>query len=200
MVAAVHLLEPGRRPGDATILRERVRPWTMAAETVLHDLGVIPILSSDSQGMGRVGETLRRAFQCAAVMKAQRGSGPGPADNERVLRHLAKVTINPAIAHGLSAHVGSLQVGRLADMTLWWPRALPGQARARAQGGHAGVGRLGRRQRDDDDGRAGQRPPADRRHRRRSRPRDRSRSWPTRRWTPTSPSRAPARPSRTAAG
>ena len=125
MVAAVHVLDPGKRPGDATILRERVRPWTMAAETVLHDLGVIPILSSDSQGMGRVGETLRRAFQCAAVMKAQRGSGPGPDDNERVLRYLAKVTINPAIAHGLSADVGSLQVGRVADMTLWWPALFP---------------------------------------------------------------------------
>jgi urease subunit alpha len=125
MVAAVHLLEPGTRPGDATILRARVRPWTMAAETVLHDLGVIPILSSDSQGMGRVGETLRRAFQCAAVMKAQRGAGPGPTDNERVLRYLAKVTINPAVAHGLSSHVGSLQTGRLADLTLWWPRLFP---------------------------------------------------------------------------
>ena len=78
MVAAVHLLEPGTRPGDAAILRQRVRPWTMAAESVLHDLGVIPMLSSDSQGMGRVGETVRRAFQCAAVMKAQRGAGAGP--------------------------------------------------------------------------------------------------------------------------
>jgi urease subunit alpha len=125
MVAAVHVLDPGMRPGDARILRERVRPWTMAAETVLHDLGVIPILSSDSQGMGRVGETLRRAFQCAAVMKAQRGPDPGPDDNERVLRYLAKVTVNPAIAHGLSADVGSLQVGRLADMTLWWPALFP---------------------------------------------------------------------------
>ena len=78
MVAAVHLLEPGTRAGDAAILRQRVRPWTMAAESVLHDLGVIPMLSSDSQGMGRVGETVRRAFQCAAVMKAQRGARPGP--------------------------------------------------------------------------------------------------------------------------
>ena len=158
MVAAVHVLEPGTRPGDATILRERVRPWTMAAESVLHDLGVIPILSSDSQGMGRVGETLRRAFQCAAVMKAQRGAGPGPDDNERVLRYLAKVTINPAIAHGLSAGRG-FAAGRppgRSDAVV--ARALPRPARARAQGGHAGVGRLGRRQRDHDDGRAGQRP------------------------------------------
>lgn len=125
MVAAVHVLEPGTRPGDATILRQRVRPWTMAAESVLHDLGVIPMLSSDSQGMGRVGETVRRAFQCAAVMKAQRGAGAGPADNERVLRYLAKVTINPAVTHGLSADVGSLLTGRLADLVLWRPGLFP---------------------------------------------------------------------------
>jgi urease subunit alpha len=124
MVAAVHLLEPGDRAGDAAILRARVRPWTMAAESVLHDLGVIPILSSDSQGMGRIAETVRRAFQCAAAMKAQRGGG-GADDNERVLRYLAKVTVNPAIAHGLSGHVGSLREGRLADLVVWRPDLFP---------------------------------------------------------------------------
>jgi urease subunit alpha len=124
MVAAVHLLEPGSRAGDAAILRARVRAWTMAAESVLHDLGVIPILSSDSQGMGRISETVRRAFQCAAAMKTQRG-GDGADDNERVLRYLAKVTVNPAIAHGLAAHVGSLREGRLADMVVWRPDLFP---------------------------------------------------------------------------
>jgi urease subunit alpha len=124
MVAAVHLLEPGTRAGDSAILRARVRAWTMAAESVLHDLGVIPILSSDSQGMGRIAETVRRAFQCAAAMKAQRG-GAGADDNERVLRYLAKVTVNPAIAHGLAAHVGSLREGRLADMVVWRPDLFP---------------------------------------------------------------------------
>jgi urease subunit alpha len=124
MVAAVHLLEPGARAGDAAILRARVRAWTMAAESALHDLGVIPILSSDSQGMGRISETVRRAFQCAAAMKAQRG-GAGADDNERVLRYLAKVTVNPAIAHGLAAHVGSLRDGRLADMVVWRPDLFP---------------------------------------------------------------------------
>jgi urease subunit alpha len=119
------VLEPQTRPGDAAILRLRVRPWTMAAESVLHDLGVIAMLSSDSQGMGRVGETVRRAFQCAAVMKAQRGAGAGRADNERVLRYLAKVTINPAVTHGLSADVGSLRPGRLADLVLWQPAHFP---------------------------------------------------------------------------
>jgi urease subunit alpha len=121
MVAAVHMLEPGRRAGDATILRHRVRGWTMAAESVLHDLGVIHMLSSDSQGMGRIGEVVRRAFQCADAMKQQLGPEPGPADNDRVLRYLAKVTINPAITHGLAGHVGSLEVGKLADMVLWAP-------------------------------------------------------------------------------
>ena len=121
MVAAVHVLEPGTRAGDAEILRHRVREWTMAAESVLHDLGVIHMLSSDSQGMGRIGEVVRRAFQCADAMKAQAGAEPGPADNERVLRYLAKVTINPAIAHGLAADVGSLEVGKLADLVLWAP-------------------------------------------------------------------------------
>ena len=109
MVPAVHVLEPGRVHGDSSIVRHRVRAGTMAAEGLLHDLGVIAMLSSDSQGMGRVGEVVRRAFQNAAAMRALRGAGAGPADNERVLRHLAKVTINPAIAHGLAAHVGSLE-------------------------------------------------------------------------------------------
>jgi urease subunit alpha len=93
----------------------------MAPEGALHDLGGIARLASDSQGMGRVGEVVRRAFQNAAAMRALRGAGPGPADNERVLRHLAKVTINPAIAHGLAAHVGSLEPGKLADVVLWQP-------------------------------------------------------------------------------
>jgi urease subunit alpha len=121
MVPAVHVLAPGVVHGDATIVRHRVRAGTMAAEGLLHDLGVIAMLSSDSQGMGRVGEVVRRAFQNAAAMRALLGAGPGPADNERVLRHLAKVTINPAIAHGLAGHVGSLEPGKLADVVLWQP-------------------------------------------------------------------------------
>jgi len=88
---------------------------------VLHDLGVIHMLSSDSQGMGRIGEVVRRAFQCAAAMKDQRGGEPGRADNERVLRYLAKCTINPALAHGLAHEVGALTPGRLADIVLWSP-------------------------------------------------------------------------------
>lgn len=121
MVAAVHVLEPGRVHGDLTAARARVRPATMAAEGVLHDLGIIHMLSSDSQGMGRAGEVVRRAFQNADVMKRARGRADygGPADNERVLRHLAKVTINPALTHGIAHDVGALTPGRLADCVLW---------------------------------------------------------------------------------
>ncbi|HWK29542.1 MAG TPA: urease subunit alpha [Solirubrobacter sp.] len=118
MVSAVHLLQTARRSGDAAIRDLRVRARTMAAEGVLHDLGVIHMMSSDSQGMGRAGEVVRRALQNADWMKAVRG---GSDDNERVLRHIAKVTINPALAHGLAGHVGALTVGRLADAVLWSP-------------------------------------------------------------------------------
>jgi urease subunit alpha len=124
MVAAVHVLEPGVVPGDRTAAQARVRPATMAAEGVLHDRGIIHMLSSDSQGMGRAGEVVRRAFQNADVMKRAFGAdgAGGRADNERVLRHLAKVTINPAITHGLSHDVGALTPGRIADCVFWLPR------------------------------------------------------------------------------
>lgn len=119
-------------PGDLDLARERVHPATMAAEGPLHELGAIAIVNSDSQGMGRIGETLRRTVQLAHVMKQWRateaGAGhPGlPADvpgddTGRVLRYLAKVTIEPAITHGVADHVGSLRPGRLADLVLWKP-------------------------------------------------------------------------------
>lgn len=118
MITAVHALKPDL-PGDAEMVRARVRAATMAAENVLHDRGVIPITSSDAQGMGRAGETVRRTFQLASVLKP--ADDDAPHDNARVLRYLAKLTINPAIAHGLSHEVGSLQPGRLADVVLWSP-------------------------------------------------------------------------------
>jgi urease subunit alpha len=105
-------------PDQAAMTRERIRPTTMAAEGPLHELGAIQITNSDSQGMGRVGEVLRRTLQLAQVMKPGRGA---EHDNERFLRYLAKCTIEPAITHGLSEHVGSLQPGRLADIVLWKP-------------------------------------------------------------------------------
>ena len=100
-------------------MHARVRAATMAAENVLHDRGVIPITSSDAQGMGRAGETVRRTFQLASVLKP--ADDDAPHDNERVLRYLAKLTVNPALAHGLSHEVGSLQAGRIADVVLWSP-------------------------------------------------------------------------------
>jgi urease subunit alpha len=93
----------------------------MGAEDVLHDLGVIPITSSDAQGMGRAGETVRRTFAVAAKMKAERPTDTAH-DNDRVLRYMAKLTINPAIAHGLSHEIGALAPGRLADIVLWQPK------------------------------------------------------------------------------
>ena len=109
---------------DARIARDRVRATTMAAEDVLHDLGMISITSSDAQGMGRAGETFRRTFATAAKMKDERGSlvGDQMGDNERILRYLAKLTINPAIAHGMSHEIGSIEVGKLADLVLWDPK------------------------------------------------------------------------------
>jgi urease subunit alpha len=104
---------------DIALVRERVHPATMAAEGPLHELGAIAIVNSDSQGMGRMMETVRRTFQLAHVMKSWDGAVGD--DNERVLRYLAKVTIEPAITHGIADHVGSLQAGRLADIVLWQP-------------------------------------------------------------------------------
>ncbi|MGG8409038.1 amidohydrolase family protein, partial [Streptomyces sp. 12297] len=111
-------------PGDAAMARDRIRAGTMGAEDVLHDLGAIGITSSDAQGMGRAGETIRRTFAMAAKMKAELGplEGDGDGDdNARVLRYMAKLTINPAIAHGLAHEIGSIEVGKLADIVLWRP-------------------------------------------------------------------------------
>ncbi|GAA1959979.1 urease subunit alpha [Catenulispora subtropica] len=123
MIVSVHALKTDL-PGDAALARDRIRAGTMGAEDVLHDLGVIGITSSDAQGMGRAGETVRRTFAMAGKMKGERGplTGDGPTDdNTRVLRYVAKLTINPAIAHGLAHEVGSLEVGKLADIVLWHP-------------------------------------------------------------------------------
>ncbi|WP_084958521.1 urease subunit alpha [Thermoactinospora rubra] len=116
MIVSVHGLKLDL-PGDAALAHDRIRAGTMGAEDVLHDLGVIGITSSDAQGMGRAGETVRRTFAMADKMKSE----PSAHDNERVLRYLAKLTINPAIAHGLAHEVGSLEIGKLADVVLWEP-------------------------------------------------------------------------------
>jgi urease subunit alpha len=111
-------------PEDIAFAESRIRKETIAAEDILHDMGALSIMASDSQAMGRVGEVIIRTFQTAHKMKQQRGKlsdDPAGADNFRVKRYIAKVTINPAIAHGLSAHVGSIEVGKLADLCLWSP-------------------------------------------------------------------------------
>jgi len=103
---------------DVAFAESRIRGETIAAEDILHDLGAISIVSSDSQAMGRIGEVIARTWQTADKMKAQRGGMP---DNDRIKRYIAKYTINPAIAHGLSEEIGSIEVGKLADLVLWRP-------------------------------------------------------------------------------
>ncbi|MGW2013786.1 urease subunit alpha [Streptomyces sp. NPDC001927] len=123
MIVSVHALKTDL-PGDAAMARDRIRAGTMGAEDVLHDLGAIGITSSDAQGMGRAGETVRRTFAMAGKMKAELGPMEGDGahdDNARVLRYMAKLTINPAIAHGLAYEIGSIEVGKMADIVLWRP-------------------------------------------------------------------------------
>ncbi len=111
-------------PEDVAFADSRIRPETIAAEDVLHDLGAISMMSSDSQAMGRIGEVICRTWQTADKMKRQRGPLPGEEagnDNLRVRRYIAKYTINPAIAHGIARHVGSMEVGKVADLVLWKP-------------------------------------------------------------------------------
>jgi urease subunit alpha len=122
MLMVCHHLNPSV-PEDLAFAESRIRPSTIAAEDVLHDLGAIAMISSDSQAMGRIGEVVIRTWQTAHVMKAARGAlpGDGAADNLRARRYVAKYTINPAIAHGLADEIGSVEVGKLADLVLWDP-------------------------------------------------------------------------------
>jgi urease subunit alpha len=143
-------------PGDVELVRERVHPATMAAEGPLHELGAISIVNSDSQGMGRIMETVRRTVQLAHVMRGWRTTEAGqghaglpdepddPFDaTDRVLRYLAKVTIEPAITHGIAEHVGSLAPGRLADIVLWAPAYFGVKPELVIKGGVAAWGPLG---------------------------------------------------------
>jgi urease subunit alpha len=123
MLMVCHHLNPSV-PEDLAFAESRIRPTTIAAEDVLHDMGAISMISSDSQAMGRIGEVIIRTWQTAHVMKDRRGLLPGDtaADNMRARRYVAKYTINPAIAHGIDQHVGSVEVGKLADLVLWEPK------------------------------------------------------------------------------
>jgi urease subunit alpha len=123
MLMVCHHLSPSI-PEDVAFAESRIRAETIAAEDVLHDLGAISMMSSDSQAMGRIGEVITRTWQTADKMKRQRGALPGEksgSDNLRVKRYVAKFTINPAIAHGIAHEVGSVETGKLADMVLWKP-------------------------------------------------------------------------------
>ena len=153
-------------PEDLALIRERLHPLTMAAEGPLHELGAIQIVNSDSQGMGRIMESFRRTIQLAHAMKAWRASEAGRGhpglpddgaagseadsgddnsgdDNARVLRYLAKITIEPAITHGISGHVGSLAPGRLADVVFWKPAYFGIKPELIVKGGHAAWSPLG---------------------------------------------------------
>jgi urease subunit alpha len=123
MLMVCHHLNP-QVPEDVAFAESRIRPETIAAEDILHDMGVISMISSDSQAMGRVGEVVLRTWQTAHKMKTQRGplSGDSPRnDNQRAKRYVAKYTINPAITHGMAAEIGSIEPGKLADLVLWKP-------------------------------------------------------------------------------
>jgi len=123
MLMVCHHLSPSI-PEDLAFAESRIRPETIAAEDVLHDMGALSMMSSDSQAMGRVGEVIMRTWQTAHKMKVQRGKLPGELernDNVRVKRYIAKYTINPAISHGLTEYVGSIAPGKLADLVLWRP-------------------------------------------------------------------------------
>src|SRR5206468_2998141 len=134
-------------PEDLAFAESRIRPTTIAAEDLLHDLGAISMIGSDAQAMGRVGEVIQRTWQTAHVMKRRRGSlaGDGAADNLRPRRYVAKYTICPAVAHGIDGEVGSVEPGKLADLVLWDPKlfgvrphaVLKGGMIAWAQMGHA---------------------------------------------------------------
>jgi urease subunit alpha len=123
MLMVCHHLNP-LVPEDVAFAESRIRPETIAAEDILHDLGVFSMMASDSQAMGRIGEVVTRTWQTAHKMKQQRGALPGDSsrhDNHRVKRYVAKYTINPAITHGISNYVGSIEPGKLADLVLWKP-------------------------------------------------------------------------------
>ncbi|MFE0773460.1 urease subunit alpha [Streptomyces sp. NPDC058861] len=122
MLMVCHHLNPAV-PEDLAFAESRIRPSTIAAEDVLHDLGAVSIISSDSQAMGRIGEVVMRTWQTAHVMKKRRGAlpGDGRADNRRARRYVAKYTINPAVAQGMDHLIGSVEPGKLADLVLWEP-------------------------------------------------------------------------------
>ncbi|MFE7110315.1 urease subunit alpha [Streptomyces sp. NPDC057575] len=144
MLMVCHHLNPAV-PEDLAFAESRIRPTTIAAEDILHDLGAISIISSDSQAMGRIGEVVLRTWQTAHVMKKRRGAlpGDGRADNRRVRRYVAKYTINPAVAQGLDREIGSVEPGKLADLVLWEPAFFGVKPQTVIKGGQIAYAQMG---------------------------------------------------------
>jgi urease subunit alpha len=144
MLMVCHHLNPAV-PEDLAFAESRIRPSTIAAEDILHDLGAISMIGSDSQAMGRIGEVIIRTWQTAHVMKQRRGAlaGDGAADNQRARRYVAKYTICPAIAHGLDDQIGSVEPGKLADLVLWQPAFFGVRPHAVLKGGFVAWAAMG---------------------------------------------------------
>ena len=145
MLMVCHHLD-ARIPEDVAFAESRIRRETIAAEDILHDMGAFSIIASDSQAMGRVGEVIIRTWQTAHKMKVQRGRLPdetGDNDNVRVRRYIAKYTINPAITHGMSRHIGSVEVGKRADLALWSPALFGVKPQMVLVGGTIAVAQMG---------------------------------------------------------
>ncbi|MET9773146.1 urease subunit alpha [Streptomyces sp. NPDC006367] len=144
MLMVCHHLNPAV-PEDLAFAESRIRPSTIAAEDILHDMGAISIMSSDAQAMGRIGEVILRTWQTAHVMKARRGFLPGDtrADNHRARRYVAKYTINPAVAQGIDHVVGSVESGKLADLVLWEPRFFGVKPQLVLKGGQIAYAQVG---------------------------------------------------------
>ncbi|MET7640885.1 urease subunit alpha [Streptomyces sp. NPDC005438] len=144
MLMVCHHLNPAVAE-DLAFAESRIRPTTIAAEDVLHDLGALSIVSSDSQAMGRIGEVVLRTWQTAHQMKVRRGAAPGDgrADNHRVRRYVAKYTINPAVAQGVDHEVGSVEPGKLADLVLWEPAFFGVKPRLVLKGGQIAHAQMG---------------------------------------------------------
>ncbi|MEV5610099.1 urease subunit alpha [Streptomyces sp. NPDC052225] len=144
MLMVCHHLNPAV-PEDLAFAESRIRPTTIAAEDILHDMGAISIMSSDSQAMGRIGEVIMRTWQTAHVMKRRRGFLPGDtrADNARARRYVAKYTINAAIAQGIEHEVGSVETGKLADLVLWDPKFFGVKPQVVLKGGQIAYAQMG---------------------------------------------------------
>jgi urease subunit alpha len=145
MLMVCHHLDR-RVPEDVAFAESRIRKETIAAEDILHDLGAFSVISSDSQAMGRIGEVITRTWQTASKMRQQRGrleGEQGQNDNLRARRYIAKYTINPAIAHGVSAHIGSITLGKRADLVLWSPAFFGAKPEMVLVGGQISVAQMG---------------------------------------------------------